>query len=278
MKDIMISFDIEDYFHVETFKHIVNKGDWESLEHRVEGSTEKILELMENANAKGTFFVLGWVAEKFPELVKKIHLNGHEIASHGYNHDLVYNISENEFREDLRKSKKLLEDLTGEEIIGYRAPTFSITEDGLDILKEEGFKYDSSINMLNYHDKYSNIDNEENQIIETLANGLIEVKIPVMKSVVSLPWGGGGYFRLIPYPLYRNGVKKILKQHNTFCFYLHPWELDYNQPKFENINRFEKFRHYYGLKQTEKKLKKLVNDFEACTIKTFLNNTNNHLV
>lgn len=261
----LLSFDIEDWFCVENLKQGIKREEWNLKELRVVDNTKKILNILDLYNTKATFFILGWIAEKLPELVKEICNKGHEIASHGYGHELIYNLTKEEFRNDIIKSKKILEDITGEEVIGYRAPNFSITDWSLDILKEEGFIYDSSLFEASFHDRYGKIKLNENTItgaVEKFPNGIFEVLISTLNIAgKKIPWGGGGYFRLIPFIFYKYGVKKILKQKNVFVFYLHPWELDPDQPRVKNIKFTYYLRHYTNLDKTESKLKKLLREF-----------------
>jgi polysaccharide deacetylase family protein (PEP-CTERM system associated) len=213
------------------------------------------------------------VAEKKPELVKKIASKGHEIASHGYKHEIVYRLSPDEFRRDLMMSKKMLEDLTGREVIGYRAPNFSITQDTLwaiDILKELNFKYDSSIFPTSFHDRYG-FDGLSDSNFFKFENGLQEFTLTVYKiGKFNFPLGGGGYFRSIPYKIFRFMLKGINKKGRSFIFYLHPWELDKDQPRLK-INRKYYMRHYTNLDKTENKLKCLLQDFKFQPLKYLLN-------
>ena len=270
---MFLTIDIEDWFQVENLKSSVDRKDWDSISLRFQIGTEKILNLLEKYNTKATFFVLGWIAERTTDLIKKIHKAGHEIASHGYGHELVYNLSPEDFKMDLLKSKKILENITGEKVLGYRAPSFSITEKALDILKEEDFVYDSSYFPSEKHDRYSmiNLKIKKDEYIKTLENGLYEITVPTLDiKGKKLPWGGGGYFRLIPSWIYKKGVSKIIKQQGGFIFYLHPWELDPAQPRMKDIKAFYKFRHYCNLKNTEKKLEKLIKNFKFTSVKEYL--------
>ena len=277
----MLSFDIEDWFQVENLRDAVKRNDWVKKELRVIKNTEKILKILDEYNTKATFFILGWIAERVPKLIYKIHKKGHEIASHGYGHELIGLMKKKEFKEDIKKSKKILKDITGEDPIGYRAPNFSITEWAMYILKEEGFKYDSSYFPVKLHARYGSIDmnNEYNrnhsQLIQKIKHDIYEVQIPTLDIfIIKVPWGGGGYFRLFPYWIYKRGVKGILKDKGSFVFYLHPWEIDPEQPKVKGIKLGYKLRHYYGLNKTEYKLKKLLNDFKFIPIKEGLRKLN----
>lgn len=260
----LISVDVEDWFQVENLNSVIKRTEWNLKESRVQKNVELILDIFNNNNTKATFFVLGWIAEKFPELIKKISDEGHEIASHGYGHDLIYNLDKSEFKNDLIKSKSILEDISGKQVYGYRAPSFSITEWAVDILIKTGFLYDSSLFQAFTHDRYGKLDNcilEEKPIFE-LKKGFYQVKLSCLNIFnKNLPWAGGGYFRVIPYFLFRKGIKKILKKQNVFCFYIHPWEFDPDQPRVKNIKLQYKFRHYNNLKSTKIKFERLIGDF-----------------
>jgi len=262
-----LSFDIEDWFQVENLKGVVSYGDWESAELRVEANTEKILALLREHKVKATFFILGWIAEKRPSLVKAIHDEGHEIASHGYAHELVYDMTREAFREDIDRSKGLLEDITGEKVRGYRAPSFSITADSLwalDILKEKGFSYDSSVFPVSFHDRYG-LDGCDTKAFRW-PNGLLEVPLAVYKvGGFALPLAGGGYFRLLPYAYFKYFLGKLNRRNEPFTFYLHPWELDPDQPRVR-LPLGYRFRHYVNLNLTERTLRKLIRDFDFQSI------------
>ena len=270
-----LSFDIEDWFQVENLKGAISYNDWDKLELRVVANTEKILKILKDADTKATFFILGWVAERCPDLVKEIDKDGHEIASHGFAHELIYNMTEKTFSEDIQKSKNILEGITQKKIIGYRAPSFSITKDSLwalDILKEQGFKYDSSIFPIQFHDRYG--FNGCSQEPFHWPNGLYEIPLATYKlGKVVLPLAGGGYFRLLPYRYFKYFLKKLNNNNQSFTFYLHPWELDPEQPRVK-IPLSYRFRHYVNLRTTESYLKRLLRDFrferisEAYNLKT----------
>ena len=228
-----MSIDIEDWFQVENLKSIVARDTWDERELRVEQSTDKMLELMDKHGVKSTCFILGWVAEKCPQLIKRIADAGHEIASHGYGHDLIYNLSQDEFREDMKRGIGIVEDITGAKIKGYRAPSFSITDWSIDILQELGLTYDSSAFPTVAHDRYGKLEGMSpgNPIVE-IRPGFHEVCVSVLQvGKKGVPWAGGGYFRLFPYPLFKWGVKRILNSDQPYIFYIHPWEIDPGQPK-----------------------------------------------
>lgn len=259
-----LSFDIEDWFQVENLRSACPRDKWETFPLRVSANTEKILALLDEKNQKATFFVLGWIAARAPELVRKIAKAGHEIASHGYNHEIVYRMTPKEFRDDLIASRKILEDLSGQHIIGYRAPNFSITQDSLwalDILKEEGFLYDSSIFPISFHDRYGFKGLKESKKF-SFGNGLQELPITVYRLAgINIPIGGGGYFRMLPYTLFRQALHNINKQSKPFVFYLHPWEIDHQQPRVR-IPFVYALRHYINLRTTYPKLHALLSGFQ----------------
>ncbi len=276
-KNIYLTFDVEDWFQVENLRSLYPPETWEKQKLNVENSTDIILNLLDKHNVKATFFILGWIAERKPDLVKKIHNKGHEIASHGYGHLLNYKLSKKELEEDLKKSKFIIEDLIGEEVLGYRAPSFSISDELLDILYNLGYKYDSSYNGFSIHDRYGKIEleNENNQPF-LHKSGIIEFPLPLVEVFKQkVPISGGGYFRLYPSFIFNNLVKKYMKNHKDYVFYMHPWEFDINQPKLKNIKLSYRFRHYTGIKKSKEKLEKFIltnkkNNFRYRKIKNFL--------
>ncbi len=269
-----LSFDIEDWFQVENLQSACPFNEWDKFESRVERNTDILLELLDRHHHKATFFILGWVAERKPALVKRIAKEKHEIASHGYKHEVVYRILPGAFREDLQRSKKILEDISGDRIIGYRAPNFSITKDSLwalDILKEFGFKYDSSIFPTSFHDRYGFEGIRENTI-SRFSNGLFELPLTVYKAgKINFPLGGGAYFRIFPYNVFKFLLKRVNASGKNFVFYLHPWELDSGQPRVKICRQYH-FRHYTNLRATKDKLDKLMNDFDFKPLRELLEN------
>src|SRR3954447_25268637 len=221
-----MSIDVEDWFQVENLKPVVPRASWDGQESRVVRNTNRILELLEERGARATFFVLGWVAERHPELIRRIAAAGHEIASHGYGHDLLYTLTPAEFRADVDRGKKLLEDLTGQRVTGYRAPSFSITDWAATILQELGFEYDSSVFPTFAHDRYGRLTGVDGgQPVLELRPGFYELCIsclPLGKR--GLPWGGGGYFRMLPYPAWRASIQRILASGSPHLFFFHPLE------------------------------------------------------
>lgn len=266
-----LTIDVEEWFMVENLSNVINKENWSKYESRVEKSVDKILELLDRYNSKATFFILGWVAERNKSLIKKIVETGHEVASHGYSHSILTSMSDDEIRNDVVKSKMILEDISGCEIIGYRAPCFSITENAIEILKDSGYRYDSSFFPFSMHDRYGKISGIKVNSINEIENGFFEFPLTVRKIFnKEIPWSGGGYFRLYPLGIFNRGVRKIIKEHNYFLLYLHPWEFDANQPKVKGLKLFNSFRHYNNLDKTEERFINLLKEFKFSRIKDCL--------
>jgi polysaccharide deacetylase family protein (PEP-CTERM system associated) len=267
-----MSIDVEDWFQVENLRSAVPRDSWDARELRVERNTDRMLELLRARGVKATCFVLGWVAERFPQLVRRIHAAGHEIASHGYGHDLIYSLKPEAFREDLRRSKAILEDLSGERVLGYRAPSFSITDWSIDILRDEGFVYDSSSFPTVAHDRYGKLTGmDSGRPIVELRPGFHEVCVSCWKIAgKSWPWGGGGYFRLLPYGLFRRGVHAILRSGTPYVFYIHPWEIDPGQPRMSGLKRSHAFRHYVNLGRCEARWDALLGEVRWTTVRDLL--------
>jgi polysaccharide deacetylase family protein (PEP-CTERM system associated) len=258
-----MSIDVEDWFQVENLKGAIARDTWDEQDLRVERNTDRMLELMDTHGVKCTCFILGWVAEKCPELIKRIADAGHEIASHGYGHDLIYNLSHDEFREDMKRGIGIVEELTGAKIRGYRAPSFSITDWAIDILQELGLSYDSSAFPTVAHDRYGKLAGmDSGQPIVEIREGFHEVCVSVLKlGKKGIPWAGGGYFRLFPYPVFKHGVKKILKAGTPYVFYIHPWEVDPGQPRIDGLKRSHRFRHYNNLDRCDARFDDLLQSF-----------------
>jgi polysaccharide deacetylase family protein (PEP-CTERM system associated) len=260
-----LSFDVEDYFQVSAFNSAVDRSSWDSRPLRVAQNTQKLLDLLERHDTKATFFVLGWVAEREPELVKRIAQAGHEVASHGYSHKLIYTQTPEEFEEETRRSKAVLEDLAQTPVTTYRAATYSITSASLwalDTLVEQGFTADSSIFPIR-HDRYGLIGGPLDPHYLELRNGgrLLEFPISTAKVAgLTIPVSGGGYFRLYPYALSRAFCRRVNAEQRPFVFYLHPWELDPDQPRV-GVTGFSRFRHYNNLEKCGQRLEQLLDDF-----------------
>jgi polysaccharide deacetylase family protein (PEP-CTERM system associated) len=272
-----LTIDVEDYFQVAALAEAVDRKDWPSMEYRVEANTDRLLELFSQRKVKATFFTLGWVAERSPELIRRIQKAGHEIASHGYSHQLVYTQTPDVFRDETRKSKQILEDITGEPITGYRAASYSITAQSrwaLDILCEEGFTWDSSIFPV-HHDRYGMPGTpHEPYRLEAPGGGTL-IEFPLSTCPLGsyrLPIAGGGYFRLYPYWLSRWGLGKINRAGQPFIFYLHPWEIDTGQPRLD-VKAFSRFRHYNNLNKCMDRLERLLGDFRFGSVSDVLSET-----
>ena len=266
------SVDVEDYFQVGAFAKIISPKDWDKWTPHVVDNTKRILDILASAPqpVKATFFVLGWVAERFPTLVPKIVRQGHEIASHGYGHQLVYTLTEEEFRNDVRMTRKLLQEQSGQSVVGYRAPSFSIvkrTPWAHRILVEEGYTYDSSVFPI-YHDLHGNPDAPcEIHTIQTEAGSIVEFPPAVITRFgKNIPTGGGGYFRFFPYFMTARWLKEINRLGKPFVFYIHPWEVDSDQPRIPGASLKSRFRHYVNLKRTAERLKRLLQDFSFTTV------------
>ncbi len=264
-----LTIDVEDYYHVSAFEHIIGHKKWDSFSSRIVTNTKVILDIFEQHGVKATFFVLGWIAEKFPHLVKNIHSSGHEIGCHSYFHRLIYNLTPEEFRSDTAKTKDILEQVTGSPVTGYRAPSYSITKESLwalDILEELGFKYDSSIFPI-FHDRYGIINSPRFEY-ELPNNTMREYPITTaLLCGVKLPVSGGGYFRLLPYGLTRMLLNRVnKKEKQPFVFYLHPWEIDPDQPRIQGLSALSKFRHYNNLGKAHGRFERLLRDFRFTAI------------
>jgi len=265
-----MTVDVEDYFHVSGFADRISPREWADFPSRVVASTQRILRLLDRHQTPATFFVLGWVAERFPELVREIQRSGHEIGCHSFWHRLVYDLSPDEFRADLVASRDVLQEITGEPVRLYRAPSFSITRKSLwalEILAEEGFTGDSSIYPV-YHDRYGIPDADPApHRIETPAGTINEYPGAALQlGPLRLPISGGGYFRLYPFCFSRFCLDRYSRQSNRpFVFYIHPWEVDPEQPRLPG--RFlSRFRHYQNLHTTEHKLNALLPQFRFATL------------
>lgn len=267
-----MTIDVEDYFQVAAFNKVISPDDWASIETRVEENTRRFLELTETKGIKATFFMLGWVADKHPTLVREIAAQGHEIASHGYSHQLIYQQSQNVFRQETERSKKLLEDQAQKPILGYRAASYSVTPKSLwalDIIAELGFEYDSSIYPIK-HDNYGLQGGPEYPYVIELDNGAKLTEFPITTAQLGglkLPVGGGGYFRIYPFWLTRYLLsRRVTQSDQPFVFYLHPWELDPSQPRIPGASRLSNFRHYTNLDKVYTRLSELMDRFQFSTM------------
>lgn len=264
-----LTIDVEDYFHVSGFERCIDRSTWDSFELRAEKGLRKILDALARASVRGTFFILGWLARKQPQLVRAICDAGHEIACHTYWHRLIYTQTPAEFRADVRLAKHVLEDIAGTRVTAFRAPSFSITRQSLwalDVLIEEGFTLDSSIYPV-VHDRYGmpGVPLEPHRI-ERPSGTIQEFPPAVFRwRRAAVPVGGGGYFRLYPYQITRQALRAILREGRPFAVYLHPWELDPEQPRYRP-GLFRAFRHYVNLARTEARLERLLHDFRFGTM------------
>lgn len=258
------TIDVEDYFQVSAFIPYIKKQDWPTWPSRVVYNTERLLELLAAHQTHATFFVLGWIAERHPALIKKIVSEGHELACHGYDHTLITQQNRSQFHQDVLRSKNILEDIAGIPVIGYRAPSYSITRNNLwafDVLIELGFRYSSSIYPI-YHDLYGIPDAPRFAFHPVAGHNFLEVPITTARIArCNIPVGGGGYFRLWPYVLSKYLMRKAHTEGLPSIFYCHPWEIDAEQPRLEGLSLKTRFRHYYGLAGMQDKLARLLRDF-----------------
>ena len=264
-----LTFDIEEHFQVSAFESPMRRRHWDNCESRVERNTEKILELLRMRDVRATFFVLGWVAERHRKLIRRIADEGHEVASHGYAHELVTLQSPGKFREDIRKTKGILEEIISGPVLGYRAPSFTITREttwAFRILVEEGYVYDSSVFPILHHTYGMPGANTKSHVVPTEAGPLWEFPLSTATMAgLRLPIAGGGYFRLFPYRLLRRLLKRVEADGQVLVMYLHPWELDPDQPRM-NGPLLSRFRHYVNLQKTEGRLMQLLDDFRFAPI------------
>ncbi len=267
-----MTIDVEDYFQVSAFEKTLPREQWQEMPSRVEGNTRKLLEFYEQRNLRATFFVLGCVAAQFPHLVREIAAKGHEIACHGYSHRLIYEQERATFEQETKDSKALLEDLSGTAVLGYRAASYSITNRSLwalDTLAECGFEYDSSIFPI-HHDRYGIVDAPREIHIAKSPAGAEIIEFPLSTATfgrLRIPIAGGGYFRLYPFALTRALWRRAISETNQpQVFYLHPWEIDPDQPRMPGISLTTRFRHYLNLARCESRLSALSDEFNFGTM------------
>jgi polysaccharide deacetylase family protein (PEP-CTERM system associated) len=262
-----LSVDVEDYFHAEAIAAHFERSDWETMESRVVENTHRVLDLLGEHNARATFFILGWVAERFPELVREIHTRGHEIGCHSYWHRLIYRLTPDEFREDTHRAKDAIESSIGVKVIGYRAPSFSVTKNSLwalKILSELGFEYDSSIFPI-HHDFYG-IPGHARFLCHYEENGrwkMAELPMSTWRlGKVNLPFGGGGYLRILPIAYTRRAFRRVNEgEQQPAIVYFHPWEIDPEQPRLQVPLR-SRLRHYTNLSRMRKRVTVLLQNYE----------------
>lgn len=258
-----LTIDVEDYFQVSAFAPYIHRDQWEQRSCRVERNVDRILHMLDGHGTRATFFTLGWIAERYPHLVRRIVDGGHELASHGYGHQRASDLTEADFSEDIGSAKKLLEDISGHEVKGYRAPSFSIGEGNLwafDCLERAGYRYSSSIYPIR-HDHYGMPDAP--RFAHQVRAGLLEVPVTTARFFDrNWPASGGGYFRLMPYPMSRWLLQRVNRiDGESAIFYFHPWEIDAGQPRVDGINAKTRFRHYLNLHKMEARLQRLLADF-----------------
>ncbi|MDE1947165.1 MAG: DUF3473 domain-containing protein [Burkholderiales bacterium] len=258
-----LTIDVEDYFQVSAFAPYIRRDEWASRECRIERNVERILQMLAEHETRATFFTLGWVAERYPALVRAIVDGGHELASHGYGHERASDLSPQAFRADIVRAKKLLEDIGGAEVRGYRAPSFSIGAANLwafDELAAAGYRYSSSIYPIR-HDHYGMPQSP--RFAFRVGSGLLEIPVTTLRlGSRNLPSSGGGYFRLLPYPVSRWMIRRVNREdRESAVFYFHPWEIDAGQPRVAGIDAKTRFRHYVNIPRMENRLRCLLADF-----------------
>jgi len=270
-----LSVDVEDWFQVTAFEKVIDREDWDACESRVTSNVHKILDILSAKGVRATFFVLGWIAERFPQLVVSIWERGHEISTHGYDHKLIQQQTKEEFAQDVAKAIRVLEAIVGEKVVGYRAPSYSIVPETLwawELLSAQGIRYDSSIFPIK-HDRYGVPGLPRYPFTITLDNDRELVEFPLSTVRIlgkNIPIAGGGYLRLYPYWFVKWAVRRINRGGHPVIFYLHPWEIDPFQPKQE-VSFFEKLRHYSNIWATESKIKALIRDFQFAPVREVLN-------
>jgi polysaccharide deacetylase family protein (PEP-CTERM system associated) len=264
-----MTVDVEDYFQASAFDRFVSRTTWFERESRVVGNTHRLLEFFHRHGVHSTFFILGWVAERFPSLVREIASCGHEIASHGFHHQLIYTLTPEQFREDVRRAKAVIEDAGGAPVRGYRAPSFSVVRSSLwalDVLIETGHSYDASVFPI-HHDRYGIPDAPRRaHVIERAAGSIVEVPASTVRVAgMNLPIAGGGYFRVFPYAFTKWAIRRANAGGEPAMFYIHPWEIDPNQPRL-SVGRMTALRHYSNLAGTLERMERLVQDFTFDTV------------
>ena len=271
-----LTIDVEDYFQVSAFAPYIKRSEWDTRECRIERNVGRILDMLLERETKATFFTLGWIAERYPSLIRRIVAEGHELASHGYGHERASDLTEATFYEDIRVAKKILEDMCGVEVKGYRAPSFSIGAGNLwafDSLVRAGYQYSSSVYPIQ-HDHYGMPDSP--RFAYQVRPGLLEIPITTLRVLDrNLPSSGGGYFRLLPYAMSRWMLSRVNSvDQQPGIFYFHPWEIDVDQPRIDGVDSKTRFRHYVNISRMEGKIKQLLGDFKWGRMdEVFLKNT-----
>jgi polysaccharide deacetylase family protein (PEP-CTERM system associated) len=259
-----LTVDVEDYFQVQALASRIPRATWDKIPRRVEGNIDRLLEMFAAASVNATFFTLGWIAERHPAMVRRIASAGHEVASHGYDHQRADGLSPAQLREDLRRSKGILEDIAGSEVRGYRAPTFSIGPGNIwsyEVLEDEGYRYSSSVYPIR-HDLYGAPDAPRFPF-RPATGAMWEVPLTTRRVLGrNYPCAGGGYFRLLPYRLSRNNLRRINREEQQPCiFYFHPWEIDAGQPRITGLRLRSRVRHYTNIAAMPRRLERLLRDF-----------------
>lgn len=265
------SVDLEDWFCVKNFTDVIDYSDWDKCELRVEKNTNRLLELLDKHNVKCTFFILGWIAERCPELIRRIAEEGHEIATHGYAHLIVKDISPQLFEEDLVKSLKVIKDCVDGDIVGFRAPSFSVVNKPwiFEILTKHGIKYDTSVFPISFHPDYANV--RAPLSIHQISENIIEFPMSCFRLLgMRWPCSGGGYLRFFPYAYTSYGIRSCNKENRPAVIYIHPWEIDPNQPRVKKVSLIKRIRHYNNLDKTEERLDRLLSEFEFGTLDSVL--------
>ncbi|WP_290650649.1 XrtA system polysaccharide deacetylase [Aquisalimonas sp.] len=267
-----MTFDVEDYFQVSAMEGVVDRSTWQGMPSRVERNMDRLLAVLDDTGVRATFFTLGWIAERYPQLVRRIVTEGHELASHGYWHERVTELTTGQFREDVCRAKGVLEDTGGVPVYGYRAPSFSIDKTNLQVLRtlrDTGHRYSSSIYPV-HHDHYGMPDAPRTPFRPLGDDGVLELPMTTVRlGGRNLPAAGGGYFRLLPYTVSRQALRRVnTTEGMPGIFYLHPWELDPGQPRIAGLGQKTRFRHYVNLSRTEGRLRRLLADFHWGAIDT----------
>jgi polysaccharide deacetylase family protein (PEP-CTERM system associated) len=267
-----LSIDVEDWFCVHNLINVIQREQWPACESRIERTLISLLDILDKKKVKATFFVLGWIAERYPQLVKMIDGQGHEVGTHGFSHSLLTRLTPKEFEEELRISMSLLQEKTGKKVVGHRAPSFTLTPKtmwAIDIMAEQGLKYDSSVFPVSFHPDYGIPDAPLAPY--KITQDMWEFPLSVVKIAgKNVPISGGGYFRIFPYRFIRYGIRKANREGRPVVFYLHPWEIDPDQPRVK-LPIAKRFRHYHNLSKTEYRFNRLLDDFQFYPIREILN-------
>lgn len=278
---ILLTIDVEDWFQVENLRPWFPPDTWNRQQLRVERNTHDILDTLDAITVahptnpttpKATFFILGWIAERLPGLVREIHKRGHEVASHGHGHMMCNQLDPGELEQDLIQSKKTLEDIIGSEVRGYRAPNFSTSDLALELTRKCAYRFDSSYNDFSRHGRYGTISakrTDKTDAVIRIGNDFFE--LPISNLAIgkqTIPWGGGGYFRFLPPAVFNRGIRQILRRSGAYVFYMHPWEIDPGQPRIQEAKGLSGWRHYLNLDKTRGRLQQMISTFKRCNFPT----------